>query len=179
MAVHPSVYATPKTQAMPRVRLGPPISPLLDRSVDRLEPPPVGGGGGGGGAPVVLPFKMKDASPDVAHPKVNVVTGTVMDFTPTGIATDTALTDNATNTVYLDCTIDAAGLVTAVAMSISTSGKPADSTYHAYLLIGTATVASGVVTLAQSLYFSQGFKACDRDSGDPATTPGSYQFFVR
>ena len=61
------------------------------------------------------------------------------------------------------------------------TGKPADTTYHAYLLVGTAAVdVDGLISLIeQSLYFSQGFKACDRDPEDPATTPGSYQFFVR
>jgi hypothetical protein len=144
----------------------------LDKRLRELE-------SGAGGGSVILPFHLSDVSPDISTPTINVLYGTVMDIAPSAIGTDIALTDDATNTVYLDCTLDASGVVTAVDLLVNTTGKPADASDHAYLLVGTAVVASGVITLDQSLMFSQGFSSCGRDPADPSTTPGTYEFFVR
>lgn len=149
----------------------------FDRSVDRN--PTAQGGGGGAGGDITLPFKITDTSPDISTPTINVVYGTVMDIEPTDIATDIAITDDNTNTVYLDNTLDTAGNVTASAVTVGTSGLPSNSTSHAYLLIGVCVVASGAITTSQSLYFSQGFKACDRDEAADPPVDGTYEFFVR
>lgn len=113
---------------------------------------------------------------------INVRYGTVMDIPPTDVGVDadvTAITTSGTATVYIDNTLDAAGNVTDSAMALSATGKPADTSDHAYKLVGEViVVASAITTINQSLMFSQGFKACDRDSGDPVTTPGTYEFFV-
>jgi hypothetical protein len=127
-----------------------------------------------GGGAFAFPFEIS-----VGTATFTVRYGTVEDIAPTDIATPIAWTDDATNTIYLDCTLDADGFVTAAAVSVSTTGVPADTYDHAYKLIGEVIVADGVVTTVnQSLMFSQGFQACNRDPEDPETTPGSYQFFV-
>ena len=177
----PSNHGTPAHQPMPGVHLGPPISTQFGRSIDSLASLPAPPArGGGGGASLLLPFKIRDISPDEETPTIKVVFGTVMDVTPSNVETDLEPGDDAINTIYLEVTINAAGQVTAAAVTVSTGPLPTNDTYAAYILIGYVTVAAGVITLInQSLYFSQGFKACDRDTADPETTPGSYQFFVR
>ncbi len=132
-----------------------------------------------GGGSVNLPFLIQDVSPDAMTPTINVLYGTVTDIAPTDIGTDIVLTDDATNTIYLSCTLDSDGIVTAAALLVATTGLPASDSSTAIKLVGVATVASGVITLInQSLFFSQGFQACGRDPDDPETTPGVYQFFV-
>ncbi len=152
-----------------------PRRPGFSREMDQIKSPPPSGGGA-----ITLPFTVKDTSPDTSTPTINVIYGTVMDLPPTDIATDIALTDDATNTIYLDNTLDSAGNVTASAVMVTTGSLPASSGFSAILLIGVAVAASGVIaSISQSLYFSQGFSCCGRDSADPDTTPGVYEFFVR
>lgn len=156
--------------------LSDPRRPGFGLELDQIKSPLASGGGG----TMVLPFTIKDVSPDASTPTINVVYGTVMDIPPTDIATDIALTSSATNIIYLENTLDADGNVTASAVMVTTGSLPASDDDTAILLIGTAVTTGDVIaTIDQSLYFSQGFKACDRDPADPATTPGTYQFFVR
>jgi len=146
------------------------------RSVDRI-PPPGPSQGGGAGTEMDLPFKIKDVSDTVA--KAFVVYGTVTDIEPTDIATAITLTPDATNTLYLECAVDADGVITAAAVMTATTGLPASAWDTAIKLIGTViTAGTGILTINQSLYFSQGFRACDRDPADPETTPGQFVFFV-
>lgn len=150
--------------------------PGFGLELDQIKSPLASGGGG----TMVLPFSITDVSPDAMTPTINVVFGTVMDIPPTDIATPIEIDDDETNTVYLENTLDADGNVTASAVMFTTGALPDSDDDTAILLIGIVVVASGVITsISQSLYFSQGFKACDRDPGDPATTPGTYEFFVR
>lgn len=152
-------------------RLGPPFSEGFDRSVDTIQSPTSGGGGG-----IEPPLYLQRASAI----NVKVKTGTVGGIIPTGVATniDVSGTDG-TWYIFLDATIDADGDVTAADISSNTSGVPSDSSTHAYYLIGTAEVASSVLTAVNpTLMFSQEFVACGRDPADPSTTPGTYYFFV-
>lgn len=166
---------TPLTRPPVEVpNLAPAKIPGFGFELDQIKSPPPGGGGD-----ITLPFKIDDVSPDTDTPTINVVFGTVMDITPTDIATDLMLTDDATNTVYLDNTLDSDGNVTASAVSLTTGSLPASTDSSAILLIGVCVVASGVIAISQSLYFSQGFSCCGRDPDDPSTTPGTYEFFVR
>lgn len=129
--------------------------------------------GGGGG--VTLPFKISR----VNNTDINVIFGTIMDLTPTDVATDITLS-NGTNQIYLENTLDADGNVVASAVMTTTSSLPASDADTAILLIGVVVMASSVITtISQSLYFSQGFSCCGRDPADPSTTPGIYEFFVR
>jgi hypothetical protein len=146
----------------------------INAGVDRIASQPESGGGGD----MTLPFKIVDVSPDASTPKIKVIYGTVMDILPTDVNTDLACA--ATTTYYLDCTISTAGNVTAAALANGAS-VPADSDTHAFLLVGVVTITGTVVSaIAQSLYFSQGFKACDRVVVEGAVTErGTYEFFVR
>lgn len=148
----------------------------MGRSIDKIPDSAAAGGGGGGAAPV-LPFTIQDVSD--TESKISVFFGTVEDLTPVDIATPLTLTPDATNTIFLDCDVDADGLITAAEVDINTTGLPSDTFDHAYKLIGTAiAVGTGIFEINQSLYFSQGFQACGRDPEDPETTPGNYMFFV-
>lgn len=155
-----------------RTKIGPESIYKFEPTEDEIKSEPVGGGGG------ISEFPFQIITVDTENVKIRY--GTVMDIAPTGLATnvDVSGTDG-TWTFYIDCTIDTDGLVTAAAISEGTSGKPSDTSTHAYKLIGTVVVGSGVITAVnQSLWFSQGFKACDRDVADPTTTPGTYSFYV-
>lgn len=138
-----------------------------------------GGGGGGGGGSVLLPFTIQQINTTT----INVRYGTVMDIPPTNVGDNadvTAITTGGTVTVYIDNTLDASGVVTASSLEASSGSLPTSDDTHAYLLVGTVVVAGSVITtINQSLYFSQGFSCCGRDPGDPETTPGIYEFFVR
>lgn len=145
----------------------------FDRQID----PPLGTGGGGGAATdFIPPFCLEQ----VDDTNVKVKFAQVNGITPTGIATniDVSGTDG-TWSIYLDCTINDDGSLSAATISSGTSGVPADTSDHAYVLIGEADVDTAVITAVRySLLFSQGFVACGRDSADPTTTPGTYYFFV-
>ncbi len=153
--------------------------PLLPVQFDRQIDPPrgaSGGGGGGSGQSFVPPFCLEQ----VDDTKVKVKFAQVNGITPTGIETniDVSVTDG-TWSIYLDCTINDDGSLSAAAISSGTSGVPSDTSDHAYVLIGEVDVASSLITAVRySLLFSQGFVACGRDAADPTTTPGTYYFFV-
>lgn len=150
-------------------------STRFDRQIDRLRGPDPAGGGSGD---MVLPFKIVDVSPDASTPRIKITYGTVMDILPTDV--NVVLTPaTGTETYYLACTISVAGAVTAAALLTGTI--PSDSDTLAHILVGTVTRTGTVVTaINQSLYFSQGFKACDRVVVDDAVTVrGIYEFFVR
>ena len=142
----------------------------------QIDPPQGDASAGGGGNSFVPPFCLEQ----VDDTNVKVKFGQVNGITPTGIATniDVSGTDG-TWSIYLDCTINDDGSLSAATISSGTSGVPADTSNHAYVLIGEADVASSIITAVRySLLFSQGFVACGRDPADPSTTPGSYFFFV-
>ena len=128
------------------------------------------------GGSFIPPFCLEQ----VDDTNVKVKFGQVNGITPTDIETniDVSMTDG-TWSIYLDCTINDDGSLSAATVSSGTSGVPDDTSDHAYVLIGEADVASSLITAVRySLLFSQGFVACGRDSADPATTPGTYYFFV-
>lgn len=147
---------------------------FFDRSIDRI--PDVTGSGGGGGTPFIPPLWLSK----VDDSNVIVSAATVGGFVPTGIATniDVSGTDG-TWYIFIDASINPAGDVTAADIDSNTSGVTTDSSSHAYLLIGTATVASSIITaVSPTLAWSQDFAACGRDPDAPSTTPGTYYFFV-
>lgn len=150
-------------------------STRFDRQIDRISSPQTSGGGGGTG--MTLPFQIQDVSPDASTPTVNVKYGTVMDIEPTDVGTDILVSDG--DTFYIECTLDIDGNVTAADLLVGS--LPADSDYAAYLLVGSVTVVDDAITaIDQSLYFSQGFKACDRVVTDGVLdSAGTYEFFVR
>lgn len=138
-----------------------------------------GGNGGGSGTGITPPLYLAVSA---ANPttKVQVKSGTVGGIIPTNVATDITVSGtDGTWYIFIDATIDSAGDVTAAAISSNTTGVTADSSTHAYYLVGTVTVASSVITaVTPTLMFSQEFAACGRDTADPSTTPGTYYFFV-
>lgn len=165
---------------LPPARIPTHINPMrsmpaenFGRSFNKLPemPPP----SGGGGSPVELPFGITLGAGTATF---TVRYGTLEDIAPTDVGVPLPWTDDATTTVWIDATLDDDGLVTAAAIDTGIAGLPADTSDHAYKLIGEVVAASGVATVNQSLYFSQGFQACGRDPDDPVITPGVYQFFV-
>jgi hypothetical protein len=166
-------YASPVRNSadFPPMRLAPPFPEKFDRDIDELKSEAAGGGGS-----YIPPLTLEAVDTE----NVRVRTGTVGGIIPTGVAAsiDVSGTDG-TWYIFIDATIDSAGDVTAAAISSNTTGVTADSSTHAYYLIGTVTVAAAVITaVAPTLAFSQEFAACGRDPADPTTTPGTYSFFV-
>lgn len=122
-----------------------------------------------------LPFGINDTSPNANFASVNVRFATIGNIVPAGIATDFTLTiPNSNTTLYANITIDNNATVTAV--SINTGAVPSPNTAtKAYSLIGNVQVVNNIVTVIdQSLLFSQSFVACNRNTSDPTTTPGTY-----
>lgn len=113
--------------------------------------------GGGGGTLVEFPFQITAGSSTFT-----VRYGTVEDIAPLNVGTTLFPTNNATNTVYINCDV-AGGNVTAAAINLTTGSLPSDnpSSGKAYKLVGQVVVASGLITAVnQSLMFSQGFAEC-------------------
>lgn len=161
-----------KRASMPAEQFGRSIDSIPE---DQSGVAPTGGGEGGA---IVLPFQIVDITTGDT-PAIYVQYGTVEDIEPTDIGAEIFLTPDDTNTVYLECALDADGFITGASVEVSTTGLPAEDWETAIKLIGTViTAGTGILTINQSLYFSQGFQACGRDPEDPETTPGDYQFFV-
>lgn len=140
----------------------------FSRTIDRIPAQ----NPGGGGAPFLPPMWLRRYS----STEVFVTDATVNGITPTDIATaiDISGTD-ATWNIYLHATLGADGIPTAVEVVASTSAIPSDTSGNAYLRIGSAVVASGVITsVSPTLAWSQTFITCGRDPADPTTTPGTY-----
>lgn len=135
----------------------------------------VEGATGGGAANVRLPFQINDTSPNANFASVNVRFATIGNNVPEGIGQDINLSiPNSNTTIYLNITIDNNATVTAA--SINTGSVPSPNTAtKAYSLIGNVQVVNNIVTVIdQALLFSQTFVACNRNTSDPATTPGTY-----
>lgn len=150
-----------------------PMAEQNGRSIDRF--PQAQGSGGGGLTTDFVPPLWLQASVSNPTTKVNVKFGTVSGFVPTNVATDITVSGtDGTWYIFLDATVSATtGAVSAVTVSSNTTGVTADSSTHAYLLIGQVVVASSVITsISPSLAWSQTFAACT--PGDTAT----YYFFV-
>ena len=150
---------------------------ILDLSLfdARLRAVEAGGGGGSGASVNQLPFGISDTSPNANFASVNVRFASVGNIVPNGIATDITLSiPNSNTTVYLNMTIDNNAAVTAA--SVNTGAVPSPNTAtKAYSLIGNVRVVNNIVTVIdQSLLLSQSFVACNRNTADPATTPGTY-----
>lgn len=143
---------------------------VLDQRLRRVE-----GATSGGGGNVSLPFQIKDTSPNANFASVNVRFGTIGANIPTGVGTDFTLTiPNSNTTFYANITIDNNAAVTAVTINTGAVPSPNTST-KAYSLIGNVQVVNNIVTVIdQSLLFSQSFVACNRNTSDPTTTPGTY-----
>jgi hypothetical protein len=150
---------------------------IIDLSVldQRLRAVEGGASSGGNVTAGILPFGINDTSPNANFASVNVRFATVGNNVPAGIGTDINLTiPNSNTTVYLNITIDNNAFVTAC--SINTGAVPSPNTAtKAYSLIGNIQVVNNIVTVIdQSLLYSQSFVACNRNTSDPATTPGTY-----
>ena len=126
-----------------------------------------------------LPFGISDTSPNANFASVNVRFATVGNNIPAGIGTDVTLTiPNSNTTFYLNITIDNNAFVTACSINTGAVPSPNTST-KAYSLIGNVRVINNIVSVVdQSLYYSQTFVACNRNTADPATTPGTYYLQV-
>lgn len=123
-----------------------------------------------------LPFGINDRSTNNNAALINVRYATVGAIVPAGIATDISVSANTT--LYLNITIDNNATVTAASVNTGAVPSPNTST-KAYALIGNVVVASNVVTqIDQALLFSQTFVACNRNTSDPTTTPGTYYLQV-
>lgn len=163
--------------------VGPPPSSArnLDMILARLEQledtvSDLSGGGGGGGGTITPAFELSIIDAD----NIQVRAGAVANVVATGTATNIDINgSDGTKKIFLDCTIDTDGLVTAVAVDWDDTAVPSDTSTHAYLLIGEAVVASAVVTSVTTLRpFSKDFIACGRDTADSTTTPGTYHFGI-
>lgn len=148
---------------------------ILDLSQFDARLRAVEGATSGGGANVSLPFQINDTSPNANFASVNVRFATIGNNIPAGIGTDINLTiPNSNTSIYLNITIDNNATVTAA--SINTGSVPSPNTAtKAYSLIGNVQVVNNIVTVIdQALLFSQTFVACNRNTSDPETTPGTY-----
>ena len=108
------------------------------------------------------PFKVQKSGTAT----VRVIFGQVNSITPTigGTALDAATPPNLTITtggvVYLECTINGSGNVTAVAVK-NASSLPAATSGYAYITLATVTYSGGAVTaLAQSVTHSMQCAKC-------------------
>lgn len=135
--------------------------------------------GSAGGSATVLPFQISDTSTNNTAARANVRFGTIGGIVPTGVGTDFTLTiPNSNTTFYANITIDNNATVTAVSINTGSVPTPNTST-KAYSLIGNVQVVNNIVTVIdQSLLFSQTFVACNRNTSDPTTTPGTYYLQV-
>lgn len=132
----------------------------------------------GGITSIIHPFLVTDASTDT-EAKIKVRSGSVNDVVPTGIApTLQSLTSAGTWRVYLDCTLNTAGAVTAVAVAVVNGAQPDDSDTHAYITLATVTVTAidegfTVDEINQLATHSLRFFACGRTE----SVRGSYNFW--
>ncbi len=99
---------------------------------------PMAGSGGGSS----LPFQAKQAS----NTSVEISAGTV-----DGVAFSTSTLSSITSTtkVYLDITVNASGVVTAVTAD-EASSVPADTSTRAYVLLADVTVTESVISDIQN-----------------------------
>lgn len=148
---------------------------ILDLSAFDARLRAVEGAPSGGAANVSLPFQINDTSANNTVATVNVRFATVGNIIPTGIGSDISLTiPNSNTTLYLNITIDNNATVTAASINTGSVPSPNTST-KAYSLIGNVQVVNNIVTVIdQALLFSQTFVACNRNTSDPGTTPGTY-----
>jgi hypothetical protein len=105
--------------------------------------------------------------------------GTVNDVVPTDVAVTLTPTDDATNYVQVELTLDAAGVITDTVLVVNTS-QQADGDYVAYILLGTvvvtgATTEAVITAINQAVTHSLRFRTCDRVE-DPFD-PGGYYFW--
>lgn len=133
----------------------------------------------GSGGNQQFPFQINDTSPNTNFASVNVRFGTIGANIPTGVGTDINLTiPNSNTTLYANITIDNNATVTGVTINTGSLPSPNTST-KAYSRIGIVQVINNIVTVIdQDLMFSQSFVACNRNTDDPDTTPGTYYLQV-
>lgn len=131
---------------------------------------------GGGGGEIEHPFQIQAGTAALA---INVRYGTMQDNEPTGVATEQAITDDATNYVYLDLEVDLNGVFVACTLTIDTSPQPADSDYHGYITLGNVVAAGGIITVInQACTHSLRFAMCGRVvDGETLVEPGTYEFW--
>lgn len=145
---------------------------VLDGRIRALE---TGGATSSANLTAQLPFGINDTSPNANFASVNVRFATVGNNIPAGIGADINLSiPNSNTSIYLNITIDNNATVTAA--SVNTGAVPSPNTAtKAYSLIGQVQVINNVVSVInQALLYSQTFVACNRNTSDPATTPGTY-----
>lgn len=130
----------------------------------------------GGGGAIEHPFQIQAGTAALG---INVRYGTMQDNVPTNVATEQAITDDATNYVYLDLEIDLNGAFVACTLTISTTPQPADADYHGYITLGNVVAASGVIaTINQACTHSLRFSMCGRVvDGETLVDPGNYEFW--
>lgn len=111
-----------------------------------------------------FPFEVVDAS-SAGAAKVSVTFGQVNSITPKigGTALDAAtppLLTVITGVVYLNCTLDTAGVVTAVVVA-NAATQPANTATHGYITLANVTVASNAITaLSQAVSYSLQCRRC-------------------
>lgn len=148
---------------------------LLDQRLRRLEAGGSSGNNSGGNANVAYPFQISQL--DTTN--INVRFGTVSDLNVGNVATNLIFNTTGNFALYINAVIDNNGVVTNANIQWQANTKPADTYNYAYKLVGYVGVGSNVISnIFQSLWFSQAFKTCDRNTADPATTPGSFNWYV-
>jgi hypothetical protein len=160
--------------------IGPDITAFDPIDLFSIESPGGGGGGGGGGTVTLQhPFQLLDTSVAAGTARFVVRYGTVNDVVPTDVAVTLVPTDDATNYVQVELTLDAAGAITATALVVNTS-QQTDGDYLAYILLGTIVVTGStteavITAVNQAVTHSLRFRTCDRVE-DPFD-PGGYYFW--
>ena len=169
--VNPADNAVKRINENARATMPGPVSDNYGTDIDliKAEIRRIDANGGSGGSGVVPPLYLLES---VSNPttKVYVKYGTVNGIVPTSVNSDITVSGtNGTWYIFLDATVSATtGAVSAVTVSSNTTGVTADSSTHAYHLIGTVVVASSVITnIYPALAWSQSFVACT--PGDTAT----------
>lgn len=119
----------------------------------------------GGSAQWTHPFQVLDASTATPAAKVTIRFGQVNSITPTigGTAMDADPAPTLTvisGVVYLACTLNGAGAITAAAIA-NAAAQPANDATHGYLTLATVTVASDAVTaINQAVTHSLQMRKC-------------------
>jgi hypothetical protein len=106
----------------------------------------------------------------------------MQDIVPTGgVGSTVSLAANGTYNVYLDTTVDINGVVTACALTATTSAMPANTSYDGYILLGTVVVAgspSAITTINQFCTHSLRCGIAGRQVvGGVLTAPGTFEFW--
>ena len=110
----------------------------LDTDFSSSDNPMAGSGGGGSS----LPFQASKASDTSVEISAGTVDGVVF-------STGTISSITSTTKVYVDVTVNASGVVTAVTVA-NAGSVPSDTSTRAYVLLADVTVTGGVISGIQN-----------------------------